>query len=99
MHINTDRVGPGFNVGITYRAVIAGAPDWAAPDINGWIGMSIQPGKLNLCRDRDAFPSLGIYRIANGQSRALLEDSQSRLGPAALTGLGGADMGCRQFDL
>ena len=99
VHITTDQVGRGFNVGITYKAVIAAVPNWAAPDMYGWIGMSIQSGKLNLCRDRDAFPSLGIFRIVIGQSGALLEDAESRLGPAVLSGLGGADTGCREFDL
>ncbi len=97
--IVTDRVGSGYNVNVTYDAVLAGISAKLAPHIDGRVYMNIQPGRLSMCRDRDAFPSLGIYRFSGGQTQRLLEDKQTRLGPGVgLSGLQ-SDSGCRGFKL
>ena len=95
--IVTDQVGRGYNVNVTYDLVLAGISDRVAPHIDGQIYMNIQPNVFSMCRDRDAFPSLGIYRFSGGRTQRLIEDNQTLLGPAV--GLSGAqsDTGCKVF--
>lgn len=91
--------GGGALVGITYDAVLAGISDKLAPHIDGHIDLAVTSGKLRVCRDRDAFPSLGTYRNFGGKTQTLVQDNQTKLGPAAgLTGLQ-TDSGCKSFRL
>ena len=89
-----------FTTEVSYDLELAGSPSALSPNIDGVISMSYVDGKfLRVCRDRDDFPSLGVYRDSGNGWTRLLEDSESPLGGVALTGLGPADTGCRNFDL
>jgi hypothetical protein len=82
VYITTTRGPDGLpTVKVRYIAELAGVPtllpDALVPAINGTVTIAVKPTMLSISRDRDAYPSMGVYRTKDGRDKIVFNDGET----------------------